>query len=219
MAQITNYSTLVSEVAARTGRSELTNASMEVIVQMAQERLYRDVVNGGGFIGEETQQSGSISAATLALPTGFVAPRGFYLLSPHESELENVPIEVTLKHANDSGVPVFYSIYSGSLYFGPVPFQSISYNFLYTQKPATLSQTVATNWFTANAIDALVASVLLEVSDQARDDESTQRYALAYERQKEALIKTNAKNRFGRKAPQMETDWSAARPYNVYSGY
>ncbi len=221
MAAITDYASLVAAVSKRLGRADINTASAEDVVQMAQLRVIRDVVNRGGVLVQDETVTGtlSIGVAELALPTGYQGTRTLKLTGDCETTLHVVAFDVLTEKHTGKGAPKAYAVYGGNIVLGPTPDQDYAYQWLYTKDIPRLASsgtgTVTTNYLTTNAPDVIFYATLLEMCDQARDAESIQRYTQAYAYALDALCKNVSKQRYADMPPQLSSGYRGR--YNIYS--
>jgi hypothetical protein len=84
--------------------------------------------------------------------------------------------------ADESGLPVFYTVLAAEFQFAPSPDATYILEILYYAQPTVLSDSTASNVFLANYPDALLYASLLEAEPYLINDARSQTWALLYDR-------------------------------------
>jgi hypothetical protein len=84
--------------------------------------------------------------------------------------------------ADESGLPVFYTVLAQEFQFAPIPDTVYTLEILYYAKPPVLSGSNASNVFLANYPDALLYGALLEAEPYLINDVRSQTWATLYDR-------------------------------------
>jgi len=217
VAAITSYSTLDTEVANRTGRSDLS-ASLEFACQMGQKRIVRDLLNKGATVGEQTVAVITTVAGTptVALPTSFISPISMSFRAPYADTLPIVTIEQIQRMSGPfTSFPTAYAIYGSNLYFGPNPNAAYGFDFFYFAEPLLLSASNQTNWFITNAPDLIFYAVLTQLSDAVRDDKKIADYEAAYQGCIQQIATAQARFQYGGGPPKMAGLGTINKGFNI----
>lgn len=181
---INTFGTLKAAVSNWLARSDL-DADLGTIVSLAEANIRRDV----RCRAMEQVATGTLSAATLALPTRFLEARRVQL----GGEVQNYmnPNEWTLYEESSSGV---YTIIGEEFHFQS---SSAGYVINYWQAFAPFTDDGDTNWLIENAPDvylwASLEQAAIYIMDQAYAGMAAQQYQKALQR----LNVTEQKARFG----------------------
>jgi hypothetical protein len=84
--------------------------------------------------------------------------------------------------ADESGLPVFYTVLSAEFQFAPIPDTAYVLEILYYAQPTVLSTSNSSNVFLANYPDALLYGALLEAEPYLINDARSQTWATLYDR-------------------------------------
>jgi hypothetical protein len=84
--------------------------------------------------------------------------------------------------ADESGLPVFYTVLGAEFEFAPKPDTAYVLEILYFAKPTAMSDSVSSNAFLANYPDALLYASLLEAEPYLINDARTATWADLYNR-------------------------------------
>lgn len=177
----TSYSELQTSVANYLGRSDLTSVIPDFI-RFAETRLAREVRTRKMLkSATATMTSGD---ARVALPTDFLEVRDLYTQgNPRMPVTYMSPSAFTRDaRADESGLPVFYTVLASEFQFAPIPDSAYVLEILYYAQPTVLSSANASNVFLANYPDALLYGSLLEAEPYLINDARSQTWALLYDR-------------------------------------
>jgi hypothetical protein len=175
------YTELKASVASYLGRSDLTDVIPDFI-RFAETRLAREVRTRKML---KSATSSMVSGdARVALPTDFLEVRDLYTQgNPRMPVTYMSPSGFTRDaRADDSGLPVFYTVLSAEFQFAPVPDTAYVLEILYYAQPAVLSTSNSSNVFLANYPDALLYGALLEAEPYLINDARSQTWATLYDR-------------------------------------
>ena len=177
----TNYTDLQASVASYLGRSDLS-AVIPDFIRFAELRLARDIrtrkmlksATANMVAGDER----------LSLPNDFLEVRNLYTQgNPRMPVTYLSPSAFTRDaRADESGLPVFYTVLASEFQFAPKPDTVYTLEILYYAKPPVLSSTVASNVFLANYPDALLYGSLIEAEPYLINDARSQTWATLYDR-------------------------------------
>ena len=177
----TNYSDLKTSVANYLGRSDLTSVIPDFI-RFAELRMARDL--------RTREMLNSATAPTVsgdgkvALPTDFLEIRDLHIQGNPRMPITYLSPSAFTRDApaDESGKPVFYTIYSSEFALAPKPDTNYTLEILYYAKPTVLSDSNASNVFLANYPDALLYASLLEAEPYLINDARSQTWASLYDR-------------------------------------
>lgn len=167
------YAELVSAIQAYTENDETSFvANIPLFVKLAEERIYRIAQTQVA----EKLFSGtlSISVNTLTLPSDFVSPLHFVVVSSQTSFFL-VPKEVSWIRAAYSsttavGRPRYYALRDqATLLLAPTPDAAYSYELRYVFKPTSIVSS-STSWLGDNAENALLSGALVEAYKYMKGD-------------------------------------------------
>lgn len=177
----TSYSDLQTSVANYLGRSDLT-AVIPDFIRFAETRLARELRTRKML--KSATASMVAGDARVALPTDFLEVRDLYTQgNPRMPVTYMSPSGFTRDaRADESGLPVFYTVLSAEFQFAPMPDTAYVLEILYYAQPPVLSDTNSSNVFLANYPDALLYGALLEAEPYLINDARSQTWALLYDR-------------------------------------
>jgi hypothetical protein len=84
--------------------------------------------------------------------------------------------------ADESGLPVFYTVLASEFQFAPIPDAAYVLEILYYAQPPVLSGSNSSNVFLANYPDALLYGSLIEAEPYLINDARSQTWATLYDR-------------------------------------
>ena len=177
----TNYTDLQASVANYLGRSDLTAVIPDFIL-FAEIRLAREL---------RTRQMLEIATvattggdATIALPSDFLEIRDVFVQgNPRMPVTYLSPSAFTRNaRADESGLPVFYTILESEILLAPKPDTVYTIEVLYYGKPVVLSNANPSNVFLVNYPDALLYGSLLEAEPYLINDARSQTWAALFDR-------------------------------------
>jgi hypothetical protein len=177
----TTYSDLQTSVANYLGRSDLTAVIPDFIL-FAEIRLAREL---------RTRQMLEIATvattggdATIALPTDFLEIRDVFVQgNPRMPVTYLSPSAFTRNaRADESGLPVFYTILESEILLAPKPDTVYTIEVLYYGKPVVLSNANTSNVFLVNYPDALLYGSLLEAEPYLINDARSQTWGALFDR-------------------------------------
>ena len=177
----TSYSDLQTSVANYLGRSDLT-AVIPDFIRFAETRLARELRTRKML--KSATSSMIAGDARVALPTDFLEVRDLYTQgNPRMPVTYMSPSAFTRDaRADESGLPVFYTVLSAEFQFAPQPDTAYVLEILYYAQPTVLSNSNSSNVFLANYPDALLYGALLEAEPYLINDQRSQTWALLYDR-------------------------------------
>ena len=177
----TSYSDLQTSVANYLGRSDLTTVIPDFI-RFAETRLARELRTRKML--KSATASMTAGDARVALPTDFLEVRDLYTQgNPRMPVTYMSPSAFTRDaRADESGLPVFYTVLSAEFQFAPIPDTGYVLEILYYAQPTVLSSSNSSNVFLANYPDALLYGSLLEAEPYLINDARSQTWATLYDR-------------------------------------
>jgi hypothetical protein len=177
----TNYTDLQASVASYLGRSDLTSVIPDFI-RFAETRLARELRTR--LMLKSATAPTVAGDARVALPTDFLEIRDLFVQgNPRMPVTYLSPSAFTRDaRADESGLPVFYTVLASEFQFAPQPDTVYTLEILYYAKPPVLSSTVASNVFLANYPDALLYGALIEAEPYLINDARSQTWATLYDR-------------------------------------
>jgi len=177
----TNYTDLQASVAGYLGRSDLSSQIPDFI-RFAEIRLARDL-RTRSMLKSATALTVA-GDARVALPTDFLEIRDLFVQgNPRMPVTYLSPSAFTRDaRADESGLPVFYTVLASEFQFAPQPDTVYTLEILYYARPTVLSSTTASNVFLANYPDALLYGALLEAEPYLINDDRSQTWATLYDR-------------------------------------
>lgn len=189
MALITNYSTLKTEVANFAARSDLT-ADIPLMISLAETRIYREM----RVTEMETALSSTISSGVIAVPTGFVEAKKFYIDGSPVQELERMSLDqLYVKYPTRSacGKPHFFAEEGGNFIFGPYPDSDYTVKGVYYKQLDPLSDSNTSNWLITKFQDGILFGALLETALFVQNDAEAQKFATLFDRAKADYIRAD----------------------------
>ena len=177
----TNYTDLQASVASYLGRSDLS-AQIPDFIRFAEIRLAREL-RTRSMLKSATAPTVS-GDARVALPTDFLEIRDLFVQgNPRMPVTYLSPSGFTRDaRADESGLPVFYTVLASEFQFAPQPDTVYTLEILYYARPTVLSSTTPSNVFLANYPDALLYGALLEAEPYLINDARSQTWATLYDR-------------------------------------
>jgi hypothetical protein len=176
---LATYSDLQTTVANYLGRGDLTSQIPDFI-SLAELRLSRDIRTRRMLKTATTAMV--VADPTIGLPTDFLAIRDVFIQGTPRTVLSYISPAIfsSNSRADESGLPVFYTMRGNEMEFAPKPDSAYVLQMLYYSKPTELSSTTATNEFLANYPDALLYASLLEAEPYLMNDPRTQTWSSLY---------------------------------------
>ena len=177
----TSYSNLKTEIADYLGRTDLTS-KIPTFVTLAELRLSRDLRTRKMLASAtSTMTSGD---GKVALPADFLEMRNIYTQGTPRMPVTYLSPSAFMRdaRADESGLPVFYTVLGSEFEFAPKPDTAYVLEILYFAKPTAMSDSVSSNAFLANYPDALLYASLLEAEPYLINDARVATWADLYNR-------------------------------------
>jgi hypothetical protein len=177
----TSYTNLKAEIADYLGRSDLTS-KIPTFVTLAELRLSRDLRTRKML--ESATSTMTAGDGKVLLPTDFLEMRNIYTQGNPRMPVTYLSPSAFMRdaRADESGLPVFYTVLGAEFEFAPKPDTAYVLEILYFAKPAVMSDSVSSNAFLANYPDALLYASLLEAEPYLINDARTATWADLYNR-------------------------------------
>lgn len=177
----TSYSALKTEIADYLGRSDLTS-KIPTFVTLAELRLSREL-RTRKMLASATA-SMTAGDGKVALPADFLEMRNIYTQGNPRMPVTYLSPSAFMRdaRADESGLPVFYTVLGAEFEFAPKPDTTYTLEILYFAKPTPMSDSVSSNAFLANYPDALLYASLLEAEPYLINDARTATWADLYNR-------------------------------------
>jgi hypothetical protein len=168
---ITDYSTLKQAVMDWLNRPELSGFVPD-FVRLGELWINRNVKCLGNLVVDDTSVTLTNGVQTADVQSDLVDVYSFRLdISPSVRLQYMPPVALLDKYSSTfTGTPKFFSILGTKYLFGPIPDSNYSTFVTYYSKFPTLSDTVTTNWLTANAPDLLLYAALVAAEPFLYDD-------------------------------------------------
>jgi hypothetical protein len=176
---LATFSDLQTSVANYLGRSDLTSQIPDFI-SLAELRLSRDIRTRRMLKTATTTMV--VADPTIGLPTDFLSIRDVFIQGLPRTVVSYISPAIfsSNSRADESGLPVFYTMRGNEMEFAPKPDSTYVVQMLYYSKPTELSSTNTTNEFLANYPDALLYASLLEAEPYLMNDTRTQTWSSLY---------------------------------------
>lgn len=192
---LANYSDLKATVANYLGRSDLTNQIVDFIslaeIRLSRELRIREMVTTATV----TCTPGS---PTISLPSDFLEIRDIYVVGSPRMPITYVSPSMLSRdtRADDSGKPVFYTVYNKIAELSPAPDSNYQIKVMYYSKPEALSDSNPTNAFMTVCPDALLFASLAEAEPYLMNDARVQTWAALYDRALAAIADSDESSEY-----------------------
>lgn len=190
---ITNYGELKTAVQDYLGRDDLT-ARIPDFIAAAEDRIALDV-----RVRElEGTADVTINARSIALPTGYLGTRRFYIDSDPISQLDFVAPDHfwSIYASSQTGKPKVYTIEGENFIFGPAPDLTYTGKWLGYVKPTAFVDDTDTTALLGRARMLYVYAALLEAESFIGNDPRLLIWSNLYEDIVERLNQSNEMDRF-----------------------
>ena len=188
---ITNGATLATAVTNWMQRTDLASRIPE-FVALAEAKMFRYLRTPE----METKDAAfSITGEYVAVPTGFLEVRSFYLnTSPYESLTYLSPDSQTGYLDDGTARPAYFSVVGTNFRFAPAPDATYAATLVYYKAPTTCSTgSTETNWIIASHPDVYLYGALAEACEFTQDYQAAANYQNKFQN-----ILTQIKNRGAR---------------------
>jgi hypothetical protein len=127
--------------------------------------------------------SSAISSGAVAVPSGYIELKHAYIDGTPVQKLQRKDAEWIYQNyptRSADGKPKFVAREGDNFIFGPYPDSAYTVKGIYYKRLDALSNSNATNWFTANAPDLLLFATLCEAAPYVREDARIQLWEAKY---------------------------------------
>lgn len=178
---ITDYTDLQTTVATYLGRTDL-NDIIPTFIDFAESRLSRELRTRKML----KNVTSPITANTdkLALPNDFLSLRDIFVQGNPRQRLTYMSPSAFSSDArpDQSGKPLYYTIYSAEFVMAPIPDAAYTLELLYYARPNRLDEDTVSNVFLANYPDALLYASLIEAEPYLMNDARLPTWISMYEK-------------------------------------
>jgi hypothetical protein len=188
MAQITDYSTLKSELAGWMHKSNLAS-QIPGWIQLGENRIYRDL----RVRQMETAWSDTIAAGVVAVPSGYREMKYAYVSGSPGTKMARKDAEwiyANYPTRSASGTPKYFAREANSLIFGPYPDSAYTVNGCYYKQLPALSDSNTSNWLITDVPDLILFAALCEAAPWTVNDDRVPLWERKYE-QIRSRVQTN----------------------------
>ena len=146
----------------------------------------------------DTSTSGSVSTATLAMPSDFLELNAFRLTVTPPITLEYRPPDefYQLNAQSGGGQPRLFTILGTDFRLAPAPDSAYTYTLEYKQQIPALTASNETNWLLTKAPDLYLYGSLLESAPFLQDDARITFWSNLYQASLKSLIAQDARSRY-----------------------
>lgn len=165
------YSNLKTSIASWMNRDDLTS-QIDDFIDLAEARMNLQFIKFDPPLRAlEQTATGTISAATLAIPSGYQGIKSFVVTASSGEDIiltYKTPSEIARYVTTDK--PRHYTTNGDNFEFGPVPDGSYSYTLVYYKKLTALSDANTTNWALTNAPQLYLFGPLFQAEPFLKND-------------------------------------------------
>ena len=217
---LATYSDLKTSIANWLNRSDLTSEIAEDFIVLA-EKDFNSKLRVRKMI---TQSAITVDSELVALPTGFLQVRDFYILQGGVKYPLNyiTPAQMDqIKGTSTSGMPSTYTILGDNLRFAPVPSSSYSGIINYYKQFDALSDTSTSNYILTNHPAIYLYGSLYHASNFLGGIEPNQagQWEKMYQTALERLDRNDKEDSYGNAPLQQRSDVSVAGSFNDISRF
>jgi len=149
----------------------------------------------GGIRNAITRATGTLTAATLAQPTGFQEPLRFYLTGPNGGLVEYISAEqMKLAFRTGTGKPKFWTV-TDVIEFDVDPSSDYAYEFTYLGSVTALSDTNTSNAILAGYPNVYLSGCMFNLNIFIHDDVKADRWLTQYKSGAHAANKSYQRSR------------------------
>ena len=217
---LATYSDLKTSLANWLNRSDLTTEIAEDFIVLA-EKDFNSKLRVRKMI---TQSAITVDSELVALPTGFLQVRDFYILEGGVKYPLNyiTPAQMDqIKGTSTSGMPSTYTILGDNLRFAPVPSSAYSGIINYYKQFDALSDTNTSNYILTNHPAIYLYGSLYHASNFLGGIEPNQagQWEKMYQTALERLDRNDKEDSYGNAPLQQRSDVSVAGSFNDISRF
>jgi hypothetical protein len=176
MGQITDYSSLKTEIASTIDRTDLTD-DIPRFIQLAEFRINQDPKFKIREMETRSNMSTIADQDYYTLPEGYIGARALKITSTTpEQDLKYLTpeqfdkISIKRRWGVTTGRPRYYTISGDELRLGPTPESVHTVEVLYYKKITPLSETNTSNWFITDAPNLIFYGALMEAEAFIKND-------------------------------------------------
>jgi hypothetical protein len=203
---ISTYTELKDAVANWTARADLATGGTNVtrvdeILDNAEALLNRELRT----LDQETKNAAfSITGEYVAVPTGFLEARSFYLNTSTRGRLQFMdPEKMNELYPAGSGQPQWFSVIGGNFRFAPIPDATYAATLIYYTIIPALTGSNTTNWLLSSHPDVYLAACRYYAYDYIGDTDKMTQQLQAFQALMKSLQRSSDRNRWG--GPAMYT--------------
>lgn len=175
---ISTYASLTTAITDRTSRNDLTATILSEAIALAEAEMQRKLIT----LEMETKTTFSITGEYVALPTGLLEVRDFYLNTSPKTPLRyRSPDLMSAKYGTETCRPSFYCIVGTNFRFANVPDTTYSSTLVYLQKFTPIASGTDTNWLITNHPDAYLYGACKQIAIRPKDIDSVQGYGALFD--------------------------------------
>lgn len=198
MAQITDYATLKTEVAAYYGNRSDIAAKVAGFIQLAEAEVNR--------ILRQNPQHGittlTAASSVLTLPSDAVKAQTIRQTSTNKPKInwtDIATVENYLSEISETGDPEWAAEIDGTIYLAPAPANAVTFKLTYLKKVPALSDAATTNWLILKHPDVYLWGALEQASLYDHDDAAMQNYARKFQLALASLMKAEREDKWGQR--------------------
>lgn len=200
------YNSLVSLVLdyAEEESSEFTDR-IQIMVELAEDRLYRDL-DTQGFLFHATT-SVSSGDPLITKPTGSAIVKSLSWVSSNQQKLlemktdEFVQMYWPQRNSVGSSPPKYWANWDATTIILCPTVGNGTLEMSYIAKPGALTSSNTTNWFTSNAERALVAGTMVEAALFMKSKDAVEYWNTVYMEEVQKLLNESRRSRVDDQAP------------------
>lgn len=194
---ITNHTELKTALANWLHRDDLGSYLDDFIV-LAEADINRELSKmQPGLRAMEQEATGTISTATIALPTGYVGTKRFSITIGSRERTLQYTGDADAAEWGSSGLPAYVTTRGDNLVLAPSPDAGYDYSWVYYKKIDALAD--GTNWIIENAPDLYLYGALRQAKPFIGDDERIPLWDSAYRNVLQGIKEANNADRIAGK--------------------
>ncbi len=194
---ITTFSQLKVAVSDWLDRDDL-GSELDTFVSLMETDLYRRL----RIASMEAALDETIASGVIPVPSNYLEFKEVYLnTDPKVTMRVTSPYDIHTQYPSHTGRPRLIAREPASFIFGPTPDSDYNVRGTYYAKPEPLGVSNESNWFTANASDALLFGTLVAATPYIGDDERAVVWKTQYEAALESLREQDVNERWNSRGP------------------
>ena len=177
------YANLKAEIKDHLDRSDLTDDTVDTLIDLAEARHKRTPSEGGIRIRDMiVRAQSSVSSRYVALPSDFLEMISYRLLTDPVTVLTELsPYEMTRHRDESTGTPKYFTVHE-EVEFDRSPDSALTSEMLYYKTLTPLSSNDTTNALLDRAPDVYLYGALMAAEPFLMNDERIQMWASLYQR-------------------------------------